>query len=418
MIFQLQTLNKLFCQLGIGQSKAISSPGAKCSNELDCKRFWSIRFFRFLVFLPFFLLSPFVAAQGEGVKDLLLIPAKMSAKAQTSLLMDVVNNHGRLVAVGERGHILYSDNHGQTWIQAKVPVSVTLTAVTFATAKKGWAVGHDGVVLHTQDSGLSWQKQLDGNTINQVMLAQLKKLIETKSKALNMALLPKDALQQQVLAQELEDLNFFLSDVEIAAREGPITPLMDLWFKNEREGIVIGAFGVILRTTDAGANWVPLADRIHNPQGLHYYGITQAEDTLFIAGENGILFRSDDWGQTWQSITSPYKGSIFGITGRSEGVWVIAFGLRGNTFYSHDRGRKWTVSEYTNNASVSGATVLADGSVCLAGVDGTLMCSIDEGQSFSRLPSRFPGAIALTGTDGGDLVVVGLRGVTVVGRKP
>ncbi len=54
---------------------------------------------------------------------------------------------------GERGIVLLSDDAGVSWRQAKVPVSVSLTAVQFVDAEQGWAVGHLGVVLHTQDGG-------------------------------------------------------------------------------------------------------------------------------------------------------------------------------------------------------------------------------------------------------------------------
>jgi photosystem II stability/assembly factor-like uncharacterized protein len=321
---------------------------------------------------------------------------------------------GRLVAVGERGHIVYADNWDRRWIQAQVPVSVTLTAVAFATAEMGWAVGHDAVVLHTRDGGRTWQKQLDGTKINQLMLAQLHQLINTKSRALKLAQQNSDNARQQALSMELEDLDLFLNDVQMAVQEGPTRPLMDVWFKNAREGIVIGAYGMILATTDAGANWQPLLDRINNPQGLHYYGITLCGNTLFIAGERGLLFRSDDWGKHWQPLTSPYKGSFFGIIGSADGRFVIAFGLGGAAFYSHNQGVHWAVSNINSQASISGGAVLADGSVCLAGVDGTLMSSTDSGRSFSRLSVQFPGAVALTQTDIHDLMVVGLKGIMAV----
>ena len=63
----------------------------------------------------------------------------------------------RLVAAGARGHIVYSDDRGASWQQAKVPVSADLTALHFVDARQGWAVGHEGVVLHTADGGASWQ---------------------------------------------------------------------------------------------------------------------------------------------------------------------------------------------------------------------------------------------------------------------
>lgn len=45
------------------------------------------------------------------------------------MFMDIADTGERLVAVGERGHIVYTDNKTtRRWTQARVPVSVTLTA--------------------------------------------------------------------------------------------------------------------------------------------------------------------------------------------------------------------------------------------------------------------------------------------------
>ncbi|ESP92372.1 hypothetical protein PL2TA16_04645, partial [Pseudoalteromonas luteoviolacea 2ta16] len=85
------------------------------------------------------------------------------------------------------------------------------------------------------------------------------------------------------------NLSFFLDDINLAMAEGPTRPLMDVWFKNEREGIVVGAFGMILGTVDGGENWTPWLDRIDNPDGFHYYGICRSGDALYIAGEAGML---------------------------------------------------------------------------------------------------------------------------------
>ena len=124
---------------------------------------------RLLVYIQVLLFFVIFTAHGKEVQDLLQIPAQMSAMAPKSLLMDVVNTGTHLVAVGEGGYILYSDN-GQEWIQAQVPASVTLTAVSFPTSEKGWAVGHDGVILNTVDGGRTWIKQMDGIKINELML--------------------------------------------------------------------------------------------------------------------------------------------------------------------------------------------------------------------------------------------------------
>ena len=81
--------------------------------------------------------------------------AMMTEKALTSMLLDIAAAGDNLVAVGERGHILYSEDSGETWVQARVPVSTMLTRVFFISPELGWAVGHDGDVLVSPEGGIN-----------------------------------------------------------------------------------------------------------------------------------------------------------------------------------------------------------------------------------------------------------------------
>jgi photosystem II stability/assembly factor-like uncharacterized protein len=321
--------------------------------------------------------------------------------------MDVCRIGDRLIVVGERGHILYSDDSGRTWIQARVPVSVTLTAVAFPSRKKGWAVGHDGVILHSQDGGETWRRQLDGAVINQLMYAKLEPLIHKHKQRLANV----DGQQRTEIESTLENLEFFLYDVNMAVKEGPTQPLMDVWFKNAHEGIVIGAFGVLLRTIDGGRNWVSLLDRIDNPDGFHYYGICRSGNALFIAGEAGMLFRSDDWGQSWNRLESPYEGSFFGITGSDDGSAVAAFGLRGSLYLSYDGGKNWNRVEHRKKASISAGSFFSDETVYLVCVDGSILQSRDKGKTFKARAERFPGSMSVAQSNENHIVITGLRGV-------
>ncbi|TVP59615.1 MAG: photosystem I reaction center subunit IV, partial [Halomonadaceae bacterium] len=98
-----------------------------------------------------------------AMSDVLDTPAMTTHLAANSLLLDLSRAGERLVAVGERGHIVYSDDFGESWSQAEVPVSTTLTGVYFPGESKGWAVGHGGVILHSSDRGETWVKQMDGH---------------------------------------------------------------------------------------------------------------------------------------------------------------------------------------------------------------------------------------------------------------
>nr|WP_224790750.1 YCF48-related protein [Pseudomonas fluorescens] len=285
-----------------------------------------------------------------------------SNKAVHSLMLDVVHAGDRLVAVGDRGHILYSDDQGQTWAQAKVPTQQMLTAVFFVDDKQGWAVGHDAQILATTDGGTTWSRQF------------------------------------QDLTRE--------------------APLLDLWFKDANTGFAVGAYGQLLTTTDGGQHWSDASARIDNQDQYHFNAIGAVKDAgLFIVGEQGSLFRSADWGQTWERVQGPYEGSLFGITGTGQARTLLVYGLRGNLFRSTDFGDSWEKIPLQGargalEFGLSGAGLLDDGTLVLVGNGGCVLRSDDAGKRFSvfNRPDRIS-LSAVTGGPNGELILVGQGGI-------
>jgi photosystem II stability/assembly factor-like uncharacterized protein len=349
-----------------------------------------------------------------AANDLLQLPAVKSRLAPSSILMDVVNTGKRLVAVGERGHILLSDDLGESWTQVDVPTSVTLTAVCFPTPDKGWVVGHDGVVLHSADGGQTWGMQLDGSQINLAIQEQVEHLLKAKEEELSDVV---NSARRDDLAYDLENLQFFANDAQMAVDEGPTRPFMDVWFKNNQEGIIVGSFGMILQTKDGGKTWLPILDRIDNLDGYHYYAISSAGDALFIVGERGMLFRSTDDGQSWQRFETPYDGSFFGVAGSVDGRFIVAFGLRGKAVVTFDGGNSWQQAGTPKGGALSGAEFLSDGSLLMVSNDGSLIGSGDSGKSFQPLPARFPGGIALAEINSDSVIVAGVYGLKIISTK-
>ncbi|MFU0418243.1 WD40/YVTN/BNR-like repeat-containing protein, partial [Acinetobacter baumannii] len=88
------------------------------------------------------------------------------------MLLDATRAGKRVVAVGEHGIVLLSDDEGKTYRQARtVPVSATLSAVSFADEKHGWAVGQWGVILATSDGGETWVKQRMDTAVDQPLFS-------------------------------------------------------------------------------------------------------------------------------------------------------------------------------------------------------------------------------------------------------
>ena len=175
------------------------------------------------------LASTSIAAQAATFA-VLQQPALPTAKVQRSVMLGLARAGERLVAVGERGIVLLSDDSGNTWRQASVPVSVSLTAVQFVDAEQGWAVGHLGVVLHSEDGGETWHKQLDGESAARLALQDAQRNADQPGGASN-----------------LEQARHLLSD-------GPDKPFLDLYFSDRLHGYIVGAYNQIYRTDDGGQN--------------------------------------------------------------------------------------------------------------------------------------------------------------------
>ena len=124
---------------------------------------------------------------------MLATPAVKSPLAPRALVNGLARADARIVAVGQRGHVLLSDDQGKTWRQAEVPVSSDLVAVAFPTATQGWAVGHDGVVLRSADAGATWTRVLDGNQLGAAMVEHYKREAAGSADAAKAGALVKDA---------------------------------------------------------------------------------------------------------------------------------------------------------------------------------------------------------------------------------
>ena len=280
--------------------------------------------------------------------------AQIARLAAKSLLLDATLAGERIIAVGERGHILLSDDNGSTWRQVRVPTRATLTAVYFPNESEGWAVGHDAVVLHSVDAGENWERQ------------------------------------------------HYDPDLE---------SLLDVWFADEKRGVAIGAYGLFMKTSDGGTSW---QRGMISENDFHHNAIAESPDgRLYIAGEFGSIFRSSDAGRTWTEIDSPYEGSFFGILALPDRILV--YGLRGRVYRSTDGGETWSGIETGTENSLMGGAVLADGGLVLAGLAGTVLLSSDKGASFERIErrDRNPVSAAVSLPDG-RIAVFGAFGADVV----
>ncbi len=354
-----------------------------------------------------------------GWQDPLDTPARNTFKAASSLLLDVTSAGERLVAVGERGHIIFSDDEGYTWSQASVPVITTLTSVYFVSTTTGWAVGHDAVVLHTTDSGLTWTKQFDGFKANEMVLVQAKKNKQKLEAELSKVKVMGNSSRISDVEESLENATYTLEDAQIDFEERSTKPLLDLWFKDENEGFVIGAYGMMFKTTDSGETWTDWSVNVENPDRFHLNSIEQISGgRLMIAGEAGLLLRTTNGGNDWKQMFSPYEGSFFGITSLSKQGIQVAYGLRGNLARTDDFGSSWRLVDTGTEQTLIGGTDRVGRVLFVVGNGGAFLKGFDFARKWeSDIRVDRANAAAIIETLSGHFVVVGDNGVQLFNQE-
>lgn len=334
------------------------------------------------------LILMLMSLTGFAFQNPLVVPAIHSAKAITSPLTAVAQAGDRLVAVGQRGHILFSDDAGHGWEQAHVPVSNDLVAVSFASPSHGWAVGHGGVVLHTEDGGLNWVLQLEGEQTSALI---------------------SEYYQARAGDEAYPDAELMLEREEVLVSFGGTQPLMDVYFEDEQNGYVVGIFNRLLRTRDGGNSWEPWGHRIDNPYELHFYSINAGADGLYITGEQGMVWRLDEAEDAFSAVETPYNGTLFG-SAVSDGLLVV-FGMRGNAYLSVDQGQNWEHLDIDSVAGITDGVITGKGVIALVNLGGELLVSANRGRSFESHPvprsMPFYGLALLSGTQ---VALVGAEG--------
>jgi photosystem II stability/assembly factor-like uncharacterized protein len=312
--------------------------------------------------------------------DVLSRPATQSAQALHAVMQAITRAEDRLVAVGERGTVLLSDDNGIRWRQVAVPVNSTLTAVQFV-GQQGWAVGHAGVVLHSSDGGEHWALQLDGRTLAAVEL---------------------NAAQRAGDERRLASARRLTSD-------GADKPLLALSFTDALNGIVVGAYGLALITHDGGQTWSSLMGSLPNPQGLHLYAVVQTRSQVYVAGEQGLFLLSLDHGEHFEAVDTPYEGSYFSLAVQSDGTVLVA-GLRGKVFRVLNDGRSFAEVANPLPISINDMRFVGQQLLLVNQAGGLLQASVDRTNLAPlALPPGAPLTAVAQAADGA-LVGVGFAG--------
>ncbi len=262
--------------------------------------------------------------------------AKLVNPAPGAMILGATRAGKRIVAVGDRGVVLLSDDEGKSYHQAEaVPTRATLTAVTAVDANTLWAVGHWGVIMTSVDRGEHW--------------------------ILNHSDLEHDQ------------------------------PFFTVWFADARHGVAAGLFSLLLVTDDGGKSWSNVSLPLLNEKSrsdlnlFHLFAGSDASHDLWLAAEQGTLYHSADRGHSWEVLATGNKGTLWSGLVLDDGSLLVG-GLQGKILKSSDHGKNWKQIENDMKSSVTSLVILPKGKVLALALDGISALSDDNGEHFTLRP--------------------------------
>ncbi|MGH7724756.1 MAG: YCF48-related protein [Candidatus Eiseniibacteriota bacterium] len=174
-----------------------------------------------------------------------------------------------------------------------------LHGVWFVDSREGWAVGDQGVVLHTTDAGTTWESQRSnstGYTLQSVAFAT------------------------RTVGVVVGDAGRIIRTVDGGRSWFPVTTdtdggkgLNDVFFQDDSLGWAVGNAGLILRTVNQGQDWIRLLPGVSgmNLRSVSFPRLSDGSTPLtddpfqygWIVGDGGEILASDNYGVNWRRYT-------------------------------------------------------------------------------------------------------------------
>ena len=183
--------------------------------------------------------------------------------------------------VGSGGEIIHTNNGGKTWNRQKSGTTWNLFDVHFTSKQRGWAVGMNGTMLSTVDGGTNWRLASISERYPSFFLDAVAFIspeigwvvgLDLRSLGMDGLILHTQNGGKTWQRQESYTANF----------------LDDVFFISETEGWIVGKEGLVLHTKDGGQNWRPQHTETRTDLKAIYIS---SRDSGWVVGQNGTILR-------------------------------------------------------------------------------------------------------------------------------
>ena len=237
---------------------------------------------------------------------------------------DIESLNSSLIAVGDKGSVLISNDAGVTWSHHEISPR-DLNSISVINSETMWAAGSNGALYKTTSSGDQW--------------------INTKwSKNLTVNINKIDFVNNNT-GWIFGDGGFIMKTTtagEEWARQRSRLPedtrILDAYMLNVNTGYLVGDYGVILKTSDGGTTWYKPGN-LELDQRLNSIFMFN-ENTGWVCGENGTLLKTIDGGVNWTLSSLPYNSENYNVDFYNQLNGIIS-SENGKIYITQDGGNSW-----------------------------------------------------------------------------
>jgi photosystem II stability/assembly factor-like uncharacterized protein len=245
-----------------------------------------------------------ILAGCEAPLDLSGVEAELARPVHRADLFQAAARHeDRVVVVGGMGAIVQSTDGGGNWQRTNLPDNPFLMDV---------AACPDGRFHAIEQSDGLWSLQPDGSWTRQALPEM------TEPMALS--------CDPSATLWVVGGFSTILHSTDGGASWDTWSLDEDLYlttiqFVDQDHGVATGEFGTVLLTADGGSTWDRASDLPGSfyPQAAYFASPT----TGWVVGLNGTIWKTDDSGESWQSMQNAGTAPLYGITGSGESLLAV-----------------------------------------------------------------------------------------------
>ena len=218
------------------------------------------------------------------------------------------------------GKIHRTSNGGAVWTIMFDTTNIGLRGIFFANVNTGWAVGNNGTVKYTTNTGMNWLSRNFTGTTNTCVYALSSSLV----------MVGGFGSAGYIARSTNAGLNW-----SFPAIPANIADIRFIYFADANTGysggLALGGQGGMCKSTDAGLSWVLLGNYSGStPLNAYFINV----NTGYVVNSSGELKMTTDGGTSWLNQSVPSNGSYADIHGSGSFACIAGKKIATNTTVS------------------------------------------------------------------------------------